>query len=76
MIPVLPLLCELSDEYGRKPLLLLTMCTSIFPVGMYFAINLDHRLSIPLLYELGYRLSLLLTIVSHVFRFMLLDLVL
>ncbi|KAK9707363.1 hypothetical protein RND81_07G192500 [Saponaria officinalis] len=34
MVPVLILLCELSDEYGRKPFLLLTTSASILPVGI------------------------------------------
>ncbi|KAH9615822.1 hypothetical protein KSS87_006726 [Heliosperma pusillum] len=38
MIPVLILICELSDEYGRKPFLLLTTSTTIFPVAL-LAIN-------------------------------------
>ncbi|KAL9240937.1 hypothetical protein vseg_015102 [Gypsophila vaccaria] len=34
MVPVLILLCELSDEYGRKPLLLLTTSASTISVGI------------------------------------------
>ena len=38
---VLPLLGQLADEHGRKPLVLLTISTSTFPFGM-FRLNNFH----------------------------------
>lgn len=36
---VLPLLGQLADEYGRKPMLLLTLSTLIFPFGNTYTIR-------------------------------------
>lgn len=40
---VLPILGQLADENGRKPVLLLTVSTTIFPFGRFHAdIYFEH----------------------------------
>ena len=43
---VLPLLGQLADEHGRKPLLLLTISTSIFPFGMFRLTNFHDSMKL------------------------------
>lgn len=41
---VLPLLGQLADEHGRKPLLLVTVSTTIIPFGMFCTIIQDFHI--------------------------------
>ena len=47
---VLPLLGQLADEHGHKPLLLLTISTSILPFGMFRLNNFHDSVKLHLQY--------------------------
>lgn len=40
---VLPLLGQLADDYGRKPLLLVTVSTTIVPFSMFLLTSLFYE---------------------------------
>lgn len=40
---VLPVLGQLADDYGRKPLLLITISTLIVPFGMLLSIHCFNK---------------------------------
>lgn len=57
---VLPLLGQLADEHGRKPLLLVTVSTTIIPFGMFRKIIQDFYITLRIVYIYIYQPMFLL----------------